>query len=198
MSLLQAVHREELDREEIERIVKTESDLCYKLLRFINSARFGFHYRVHSIRHALLLLGEREIKRWISLVALSSAAAGKPPELMATALRRAAFCELLGPATGEPANDLFLIGLLSVLDAILDRPREEVFAEIAVHEDIRLALLGWQTRLSNVLKLVECYDRGLWNEVAMFCESLQIAEHILPEKYSQAIAFARQVTELDV
>ena len=99
---------------------------------------------VHSIPHALSLLGERGIRKWVSMIAVACMAEGKPTELVALPLMRARFCELLGERAGRPesANDLFLLGLLSAMDAILDMTMSDVLKEIAIGEDIRNGVAG--------------------------------------------------------
>ena len=82
---------------EIEELIKSEASLCYRLLRYLNSAVFGFANEIHSVRHALSMLGEREVRRWVRLVATLAAGSGKSSELVLSALVRARFCELLSP-----------------------------------------------------------------------------------------------------
>src|SRR5438132_9190329 len=97
LSVLQAVIRVELDLREVENVLKSEASLCYRLLRYMNSAVFGFGSEIHSVRHALSLIGEREIRRWVRLVAAVGAGQQKSSELVLCALTRARFCELLAP-----------------------------------------------------------------------------------------------------
>ena len=94
LRMWQAVARPELDIREVEQVIKGEASLCYRLLRYLNSAAFGFGQEIHSIRHALSLLGEREVRRWIRLVATLGAGQGKSSALVLSALVRARFCEL--------------------------------------------------------------------------------------------------------
>ena len=97
---------------------------------------------IHSVAHALSLLGERELRKWIAVVSVGVLADGKPDELMTVPLVRGRFCELLAPLAGmaDHANDLFLMGLLSVMDAILDQPLDFILAELPVRTEIKEAL----------------------------------------------------------
>src|SRR5271169_2300384 len=97
LRMLTAVSQAELDVREIENLVKGEASLCYRLLRYLNSAAFGFAKEIDSVRHALAILGEREVRRWIRLVATLGAGQGKTTELVLSAMVRARFCELLSP-----------------------------------------------------------------------------------------------------
>ena len=83
-------------------------------------------------------------------------------ELVARPLIRARFCELLAPHTGlkDSANDVFLLGLLSAIEAILDMRMEQILREIAVHEDIRDALLREKNSLREIFDLTLHYEKG--------------------------------------
>jgi len=140
--LLQAVSKPELQVSELEALIKTEASVCYRLLRYLNSAVFSMQNEVHSIRHALTLLGEREVRRWIRLVATLTAGEKKSTELVITAMVRARFCELLAPRVSHGESDLFLMGLLSMIDAILEVPMARVLETIPVDHETKQVLLG--------------------------------------------------------
>ena len=144
LQMLQEINSPEMDFRKIEDLIKREVSVSYKLLRYINSAFFGLRRKVESIRQALALLGERNIKKWISLIALSSMGEDKPMELAASSLIRAQFCESLAPKMGmrDREHDLFLMGLFSMIDAIIDRPMAEILDELSISEDIKVALSG--------------------------------------------------------
>jgi EAL and modified HD-GYP domain-containing signal transduction protein len=95
--MLQEVSRPELDVPGLERLVKQEASICYRLLRYLNSAAFGFRKEIHSVRHALSLLGERDLRRWVRLIAAVGAGQDKTSDLVLSALVRGRFCELLAP-----------------------------------------------------------------------------------------------------
>ena len=116
LQLLAAVAAPELRFDIIENLLKQEPSLLYRLLRYLNSPILGLRSEVRSVRHAIVLLGENEFRRWASIFAIISMGAGKSPELIRTALTRAFFCEELAAAAGlrEKAASLFLMGLLSV------------------------------------------------------------------------------------
>jgi c-di-GMP-related signal transduction protein len=150
---------------------------------------------VHSIPHALSLLGERGTRKWVSLIAVTCMASGKPAELVALPLIRARFCELLAPCAGlaASANDLFLLGLLSAMDGILDMRMPDVLKEIAIREDIRDALLGKANRLRDIFEFVRNYERGCWEEISMSAARLGIREDAVTPLYMEAVEWARQM-----
>ena len=108
--LLQAVHQPQPNLVELEDIIKHETALSYKLLRYLNSAAFAFRMEIRSIRHALALLGLNEVRKWVSVVAIAGIAKGRPSELVITSLVRARFAELLAPEAGleKRAPEFFL------------------------------------------------------------------------------------------
>jgi hypothetical protein len=99
MRMLQAVSGPNLDVPELDKLIKTETSICYRLLRYMNSARFGFKNEIHSVRHALAILGDREVRRWVRLIATVGAGQDKTSDLVLCALVRARFGELLTPLT---------------------------------------------------------------------------------------------------
>jgi c-di-GMP-related signal transduction protein len=176
---LQAVH---LDYAGLEAIIKQDVALSVKLLKFLNSAAFGWRSRVTSLRHALVLLGERPFRKWASLIAVVGMTDDRPPELALVSLSRARFCERLCPLAGLGGAELdaFLVGLLSALDAMMGRPLAELLAEIVVSPDIDAALLHENTPLGRVRALVLAYENGAWDKVSALAAALGIAESELP------------------
>ncbi|MBI4714628.1 MAG: HDOD domain-containing protein, partial [Nitrospirae bacterium] len=124
LQMTQEIHKPDLDFDQIERVIKQDVSLSYKLLRYVNSAFFGWRQEIRSIKHALALIGEKEVKKWTSLVALASMGDDKPSELIVGAIVRARFCEAMAHRAGmaDRSQELFLMGMFSMLDALLDRP----------------------------------------------------------------------------
>src|SRR5262249_8482876 len=108
--MLQEVSKADLEPRNIEKIIKSEASLCYRLLRYLNSAAFAFQSQIRSVRHAFSLMGEKEIRRWVRLVATVGAAQQKSSELVLSSLVRSRFCELLSPLVPHGESDLFLMG----------------------------------------------------------------------------------------
>jgi len=142
IKMLQVVSKPELDPREIENAIKSEASLCYRLLRYMNSASFGFAKEIHSVRHALSILGEREVRRWVRMVVTLAAGQNKSTEIVLSALVRARFCELLSPKIKHGDSDLFLLGLLSLMDTILETPMCEVLDKVPLDQETKTVLLG--------------------------------------------------------
>jgi EAL and modified HD-GYP domain-containing signal transduction protein len=195
--ILQEIHRPDLDFIKIERILKQDVGLCYKFLRYINSAWFGWRDRIGSIRRALVLLGEREVRRWVTLVAVAGMSEDKPQELLVQALTRARFCELLAPLAGLSyrAEELFLVGMLSLMDAVLDRPLPSLLADLPLSDDAAAALLGQPSPLAAILAAVLAYERGGWDEFAARAAEAGVAEALCPGLYLEALEWSGRCAE---
>ncbi len=193
--LIQEVNRPDLDFDALEAIIKREVALSVKLLRFLHSAGFGWRHEVSTISQALRVLGERPTRKWASLVALTLIGEDKPVELVVTSLVRAQFCEELGAegALPETVADLFLTGLLSTLDALLDRPLDQVLEQMAVSDDIRHALLGGDNHLADTLGLAVAYDRADWERVEVLARRIAFPESRVPEAYRRAVEWVYRI-----
>jgi c-di-GMP-related signal transduction protein len=192
--MLQAVSRAELDHREIENLIKSEASLCYRLLRYMNSAAFSFVTEIHSVRHAMQLLGEREVRRWVRLVATFGPGQSKSSELVLAALVRARFCELLSPKVPHGDSDLFLMGLFSLMDTILETPMSDLLVNIPVDQETKAILLGGASRLRPVYQLMLARESGEWQQAAELAQQLHVTESEVAEGYWQAMQWARQVS----
>jgi c-di-GMP-related signal transduction protein len=194
LRILQAVSRPDLDFREIEGLIKGEVALCYRLLRYLNSATFCFGNEIHSIRHALSMLGENEIRRWMRLVVTIGAAEQRSSELVASALVRARFCELLAPKVPNGGCDLFLMGLLSLMDAVLEIPMNEVLAKVPIDKDIKAVILGQPSHLRMIFRLMLAQESGEWAAVDELAKLLHLSKQEIATAYWHAVQWARQVT----
>ncbi|MBV8050033.1 MAG: HDOD domain-containing protein [Acidobacteriaceae bacterium] len=194
LRMWQAVAKPELDVREIESVIKGEASLCYRLLRYLNSPVFGFATEIHSVRHALAMLGEREVRRWVRLVATLGAGQDKSSELVLSALVRARFCELLSPKIPHGQSDLFLMGLLSLMDAILEIPMLRVLDSVAVDRETRAALLGGQSHLRSLYQLMLAQESGEWQASSELACQLRLSDREVAEKYWEAVHWAQQVS----
>ncbi len=193
LRVLQAVNQPEINLVELENIIKLEASLTYKLLRYLNSAFFGFRTEIRSIHHALALLGEEELKKWASLIAMAAMGADKPPELVVSVIVRAVFCESLAPRIGmmNRSNDLFLLGMMSLIDAVLDRPLPEILEKMPISHEIKEALLGGENRFRDVYETVLAYEAADWPEFAEKARKLNLDEETVPDLYLKSVEWAK-------
>lgn len=194
LRLLQAISQPEADPRKIEEILKGEASLCYRLLRYLNSPIFGFRQEVRSVRHALTILGDREMRRWIRLVTTLTAGQNKPTDLILTALTRARFCELISTKVNHGSSDLFLVGLLSVMDAILEMPMGLVLDGISVEPDTRAVLLGEHCPLTPIYELMLAQEAGEWNEAERLSKELRLPGSFAVDAHWTAMQWASEMT----
>jgi EAL and modified HD-GYP domain-containing signal transduction protein len=194
LRLLEMVSRQEMVLRELEELIKREASVLYRLLRYLNSPVFGFATTIRSVRHALAILGEREVRRWIRLVALVSAGMEKSSDMVLCALVRARFCELLSTRIGQTESDLFLLGLLSMMDAILEVPMSQVLEHVPLDAETKAVLLGGTGRLRPVYQLMLAREAGDWEQAKGFAAHLRLEESEIGEIWWQAMQWARQVS----
>jgi len=197
LQLLQAANEPVFNLHKISLIFKRDVSLSYRLLRYLNSAAFSFRTEIQSIPQALTLIGEKAMRKWISLVSVAALGDEVADSLMRLPLLRAMFCELIGLRIGmhREANELFLLGLLSVMDALLNLSMGEVLAEIPVHEDIKMALLGNASRYRPIFDVVLDYESGTWEQLAYSSNQIGLHENLLPDLYLRAVGWVSQVLE---
>ncbi len=192
LRVLHEINRPDMEFNKLEEIVKHDVALSYKLLKFINSTFFRLTVKVESIKHALVLLGIKEIRKWVSLIALGHMAVDKPQELLVVSLIRARFCESVAVLIGQVdnASDFFMMGLFSVIDALLDRPMKDVLTELPISDGIKEALVGKENILHDVYRMVLSYEKGDWESINQYLTKLNLSEKKLPDFYIDSVKWA--------
>ncbi|MBA0216712.1 EAL domain-containing protein [Pectobacterium brasiliense] len=175
--LLREVNKPELNYATIEELVCADLSLYYKLMRHITNikynTRFGITATSMSFRSMAMLLGQHELKRFVSLISITNSNENKPCELYRTSLIRARFFELLYAYFNvkEDTTEAFLCGLLSLIDAVLDSPMPLLLSQIALSEKINQSLLNHTGELAVYLTLITKYEQQEW----------EVLEQLLPQ-----------------
>ncbi|HEB49649.1 MAG TPA: HDOD domain-containing protein [Desulfobulbus sp.] len=194
LNLLAEVNRKEVRLDRVEQMISPDVAISYKLLRYINSAYYSLLSEISSIRHALLYLGETGVRQFVSLVATSELSSDKPDELIRTAVIRARLCELLGKqgTSVSDTSELFLLGLFSLLDAMLDMEMAELMERLPLPSAIKEALTNGSGPCAPYLETVLAYEKGDWQRctallgnigmdtdrmVAAYLDAVDLAEH---------------------
>lgn len=195
LRLLKEINEPRTNLDKLEAIMKQEVSMAFRVLRYINSAAFGFRSEVTSIRHALVLMGEGEVRRWASVWAMAGLGKDRPLELVVTSTLRAKFCELLAIAAGltDRQSEMFLAGMFSVIDAIIGRPIDEILKSLSVPADVRDALLGRQNGVRAAMDCALAYERGDWAASAEAGGRMGVAESAIAESYLTAASWSRGV-----
>jgi EAL and modified HD-GYP domain-containing signal transduction protein len=198
LRLLQAISKSELDLGEIENLVKHEPSLCYRLLRYLNSPLLGMSSEVLSIRHGFNVLGERELVRWIRMACTLAMGQDKSSDLALASLVRARFCELIAPKVKHGQTELFLMGMLSLMSAILEVPIGIVLEGLPLDSVIKAQLLcgktGNKTPLSPLYDLMVAREAGDWGAVTKLSKELNLSLVFVAASYNEAMRWAHQVT----
>jgi c-di-GMP-related signal transduction protein len=195
LQILREIHAPEISVGHLSALVAREPSLSYKLLRFVNSALFTKYSEIESLEHAFLFIGLDGIRRWLSVVTLMDLTSDKPAELAITALIRARFCELVALAAGlqARASSLFLMGMVSVLDAMLGRPLDQLLEGLGLHAGITRVLLGVAPSgeaSAQVWKLALAYEAADWLRVAEAATALEVPPEAVPPLYASAVKWA--------
>jgi c-di-GMP-related signal transduction protein len=196
LRMLQAVQDPELDLKKIESLIKCEVSICYRLLRYLNSAAFGFSTEIRSIRHALTMLGSIEIRRWVQLVATLGASQQQGSEVVFAALVRARFCELLTNKVPHNGSDLFLMGLFSLIDSILQVPMQTVLTNLRIEDGIKNVILGHPSHLRTIYRLMLAQESGQWDAVEELCKLLHLTSEESADAYWRAVEWSREITSV--
>jgi EAL and modified HD-GYP domain-containing signal transduction protein len=198
LRLLNQVQRPELDFRVIEGLVRHDVSFSHSLLTYLNSAAFNWAERIESVRQGLLLLGDDQIRKWAWMASLSSLGQSKPPVLLAQALMRGRLCETIASAAGLSVGtaDPFLFGMLSLLDAILGRPLQEVLNDLNIGRNIRDALVGTADEsdpLRLLLRIVKSYEIGDWRDVEAVAQVIGVPAGTVGSCYLDALSWVDAV-----
>ncbi len=194
--MAEMLRQEEFAVDRLEEVFRHDPALTVRLLRYLNSAAFGWRYEFGSLRQALTVIGLRPLKQWSMMIGLLALGEGHPHELSRTALARARFAERLAAAAGLHGHEgeLFLAGLLSLVDTMLGRPREEVLSALTVPARVHAALAEGTGPLAPALRLVRAYERADWEALEAARAACPVDDRALTEAYADAIAWAETVT----
>ena len=195
LQLLREVSAEDVDFDTVEKLLQRDAALVYKLLRYINSPLFGWRAKIKSLPHAMALLGQEELRKWICLLLVAGLGQDAVPELLVKSLVRARFAELVASQMrlGIRPPSAFLLGLLSHLDALLHCPMEEALAGLRLETELTNALLGRsqpRDTLGRLYSLFRAYEAADRTRIFAIAQEFRISVPDLRELYLKAVAWA--------
>jgi EAL and modified HD-GYP domain-containing signal transduction protein len=200
LRLLSEIQMPDLNFESIEELVRPDIGLTQKLLFFVNSAAFPRRGRIGSLPQALTYLGEGNVRKWVTLAALPKLASGKPAELVTASLIRARFCELAADHA-QPrmrASSCFLIGLLSLLDAMVGRPLAELVEELGLQAPVADAILGRSPAgdgMRALLEMAVALERSEFDLALRLASASGIAPALAGELHLEAMTWADSLSQ---
>ncbi|AZZ98920.1 HDOD domain-containing protein [Pseudoalteromonas sp. R3] len=188
----------DVDLKRITQVFERDVNLSYKLLRYSNSAAFKRRAEISTIKQALVVLGNQELKKFLSLLFASQVSSEKPLELVRLSLTRARFAELLAVKHNKLKDTgmAFLAGMMSLMDAILDESMDSVMNKLPLAIEIKDALLKQEGLLASYLTLIKMYEQANWQGANELAQQLSLDPDLLPDYYHEALQWCDQQMEV--
>ena len=199
LKLLEELNKKEPDFDVLANMIERDISISYKLLKYINYKGQYLISRISSIKHALMILGIKEIKKWIVLITMRGLGESKPDIIIRTCMIRAKLCEQL-TSVGSMANrsaEAFIMGMFSMMDLLTDRPLGDVLKELPISEDVKRALLGEQGTMKTILDLAIAYEKGAWDIVHGLTAAIGIKPDSILRLYLNALQWVEEIYKLD-
>ena len=195
LKILKLINKDDFDFNHLEELIMKDLGLSYKIIKLINSPAYYLKNKVNSIKYAITLLGKKEIIKWLNVVLLNDLKGNNTNELVKVSLQRAKLCEVICSMSSfkEESYSAYMVGLFSVMDALLYCPIEVILKELHIANEIKEGLIEEKNYLNKILKLVISYEKGQWEQVMFYVEDMQIDEIKLVEAYLESIKWADEV-----
>lgn len=196
IKMLNSLSREGIDYNGLEAIINEDVSMSYKLYHYINSSIFGFKDKIDSVKRALVLMGKNEIYKWVALMLVRDFTGGYSEEIIKISISRAKFCELIAQELlkGKNSYEFYLLGLFSNLDALLNRPMEDIVKELTIPSVVKDALTGVQNTHYIVLRIVKFYEKAMWDEMVIECKKVKIDPQRVSYNYVESINWAQEIS----
>ena len=193
IELLNIVNDIDFDLSEAADVIGKDTALVISLLKMVN--KMSVNSEITSIRHAAAMLGQKELKKWINTAVTNELCADRPSEITRLSLLRAKFAENLAPLfeMAIHSSELFLMGLLSVLDLILDKPMKEALAMVNVSKSIEEALIEDKGEFAAVLDFIRHYESASWQEVSRVMLLRKIDMDQVYNAYTESLQWYRNL-----
>jgi EAL and modified HD-GYP domain-containing signal transduction protein len=196
LQIMAEVNQPDFEFSKVDETITRDVSISYKLMRYINSAYYKRGNEISSIKQAIVMLGEKGIRSFLSLIAMAKLSDNKPDELIRSSIIRAKFCELMARYV-EPCkntSELFTLGLFSSIDAILDDTMENVMAKLPLSQNIKNALVNNTGELAEYLEMAKSYERGDWSRFNELAKDHKVNQEKLPKSFLEAITWADAIT----
>lgn len=177
-------------------LVKQDASLTYRLLRLVNSPMCAVRQEVRSIGSALLAVGEDTFRKLATLAITSEMSRGSSEELLRLSFVRGRFCELVGEMCGRDASEQYMLGMLSLLDAMLRMPMPQLIPHLPMRPEIHDALLGKHNHESILLEWLAAHEQCDWHRCDAMATQIGLNENVLAPAYAEAIAWAEDALRI--
>ena len=194
LRLVNEVSKDEYDIDIVEKIMQSDVALMYKFMKFINSANFGFVQEISSIKQAVMLVGQEQLRKWIFIIAYVDISNDVNSEYTNISIIRGKFCELImSEIKKSKKNDAFMVGVFSDINIILDDNIENIVQDMPVSSEIKEALKGEENELGAVLSLAKAYENMDAEKTYDLCNKLKIHNNKLNEVYMNSVAWVNEL-----
>ena len=196
LRVLQVIEEEDATTESIEDVISTDPSIAYRLLRLLNSAAFGFSIKIKSIRHAMTLLGLKRLKNWLRMVVLSDLLGEKNPEIYTMALNRGKMLEEMvneDQIQDTSADTMFLFGLLSLIDTMMDTPMTQLLDQLPLPNPIKAGYIDENSRYNKYLRFLVALEHSRPDRFNGFCNELGFDRECVSQAYLRSILWANEI-----
>jgi EAL and modified HD-GYP domain-containing signal transduction protein len=198
LRLLQELEGKEYDPKSLSSVLKTDVSLSYRLLRYVNSPGIGLPRKINSVLHAINLLGERRIRQWLRILIMADLnPSDRGQEMVRLCAIRGRFLQSMAEKHGldQAPETMFLIGLFSALDTILDQPMDTVLKELPLDTEIKETLLGEETDSSHWLEMVKGLQKADWNRLQKLAQKLCVDPEDAAHTYNEASSWSLELLQ---
>lgn len=199
LHIYRSLEKKDLDIDELAGIIESDVSISFRLLTFINSLAFGLRYKIDSIKHAIMLLGWQQIKSWLWLVVLSDVMPqDKTSELPYLSAIRAKFLERVAANhnyTDIAPEALFLMGLFSLLEPMLDTPMKDLVEALPLQDQVKAALCGEANLYYQWLEVARCFESGDWGRLDALTGVMKLDPITVASSYCEALVWAKSLFE---
>ncbi|WP_243368288.1 EAL and HDOD domain-containing protein [Fundidesulfovibrio soli] len=194
--ILSELCNDDINFDRITCIISSDVSLTYRLLRFLNSATFGYNVKIGSIERAATVLGTKKLRKWLMAAVLSDTKqSNKAVEASWLAVQRAFFLQILSNRLHlhMTADELFLAGLFSKIDAIFDKPIAKILAELPLANNVKRAILEPGNPCRNILEFLDHIDGGDWDSTEKAASTLNLNVKHVGDAYLEAIRHSSEL-----
>lgn len=195
LEIFKLVNQKDFDFSKLESLILKDVGLSYKLTKILKSSAYCIKTEINSIKYAIAFLGEKEIVKWLYVVLLNDLKGESTNELVKISLQRARFCELICNAYNhhEKSFSAYIVGLFSVMDAILNCPMEVIIKDLYISEEVKDGLTKEGNTINSILKLAVSYGKGNWEEAAEYAQKLNVDMNSIPEIYLETLKWTDSI-----
>lgn len=196
MNILKELSNEDYDVKKVEMLMKNDIGLTYKFFQFINSSYFSFFQNIESIKQAIMLIGKKELRKWLFILSVSEIATLKSEEYSKNITIRARFNELIAEEIGKvEKNSAFIVGLFSDLHLMINKDMERILNKLPLNNDIKDALIGRENIYKDILDLTLAYEKVDTKEILRLSKKINIESSVLLKKYYLTLDWCSRLSE---